>query len=147
MKSTKASTNSKMVICSWVLCSKGNAQNPDVRDKLIVCEINYGTKTNFSEHRELGKHIEENKHIESGLEMHVVTVCEDSGRIVHSRNKSSDSTKTLGESRHSIVGTKTTRDSQPGHGVARQEQRNQRQIQIPQSSVPHAGGLHILASR
>ena len=40
----KAFPDSKLVRCRWVHCNKGDAQNPDVRARLVACEVNYGTK-------------------------------------------------------------------------------------------------------
>ena len=36
--------NGKLVRCRWVLCNKRDAQNPDVRARLIACEVNSGSK-------------------------------------------------------------------------------------------------------
>ena len=33
--------DAKLVRCRWVLCSKGDDQNPDVRARLVACEINH----------------------------------------------------------------------------------------------------------
>ena len=38
----------KLVRCRWVLCNKGDAANPDVRARLVACEVNYGTTTEAS---------------------------------------------------------------------------------------------------
>ena len=40
----KAFLHSKLVRCRWVCCNKGDAQNPDVRARLVACEVNYGSK-------------------------------------------------------------------------------------------------------
>ena len=34
----------KVVRCRWVICNKGDAVNPDVRARLVACEVNYGGK-------------------------------------------------------------------------------------------------------
>ena len=34
--------DSKRVRCRWVLCNKGDAQQPDVRARLVACEVSYG---------------------------------------------------------------------------------------------------------
>lgn len=44
VKAMKAFPDSKLVGCRWVLCNKGDATNPDVRARLVACEVNYGTK-------------------------------------------------------------------------------------------------------
>ena len=37
--------DSKLVLCRWVLCNKGDAQAPDVRARLVACEVNHsGTR-------------------------------------------------------------------------------------------------------
>lgn len=33
--------DAKLVRCRWVLCNKGDAQNPDVRARLVACEVNH----------------------------------------------------------------------------------------------------------
>ena len=33
--------DAKLVRCRWVLCKKGDAQNPDVRARLEACEVNH----------------------------------------------------------------------------------------------------------
>ena len=43
-KEMKAFPDSKLVRCRWVLCNEGDAQNPDVRARLMACEVNYGNK-------------------------------------------------------------------------------------------------------
>ena len=42
IKAMKSFPESKLVRCRWVLCNKGDAQNPDVRARLVACEVNYG---------------------------------------------------------------------------------------------------------
>ena len=44
VKAMKAFPDSKLVRCRWVLCNKGDAQNPDVRARLVACEVNYSSK-------------------------------------------------------------------------------------------------------
>ena len=34
--------DAKLVRCRWVLCYKGDAGQPDVRARLVACEVNYG---------------------------------------------------------------------------------------------------------
>ena len=37
--------DAKVVRCRWVLCNKGDSTHPDVRARLVACEVNYaGTK-------------------------------------------------------------------------------------------------------
>ena len=43
-KDMKAFPDSRLVRCRWVLCNKGDAQNPDVRARLEACEVNYDNK-------------------------------------------------------------------------------------------------------
>ena len=33
--------DAKLVRCRWVLCNKGDAQTPDVRARLVACEVNH----------------------------------------------------------------------------------------------------------
>ena len=40
--------DSKLVGCRWVLCSKGDATTPDVRARLVACEVNHGGKDDSS---------------------------------------------------------------------------------------------------
>ena len=41
-KNMKNFSDSKLVRCRWVLCNKGDAQQPDVRARLVACEVNFG---------------------------------------------------------------------------------------------------------
>ena len=36
--------DAKLVRCRWVLCNKGDATTPDVRARLVACEVNHGSK-------------------------------------------------------------------------------------------------------
>ena len=45
---TRKLKDSKTVRSRWVLCNKGDAASPDVRARLVACEVNYGTTTEAS---------------------------------------------------------------------------------------------------
>lgn len=42
MKAAQAYKDAKIVRCRWVLSNKGDANSPDVRARLVACEVNYG---------------------------------------------------------------------------------------------------------
>ena len=44
MKDMKAFADSKVVRCIWVLCNTEDAQNQDVRARLVECEVTYSMK-------------------------------------------------------------------------------------------------------
>ena len=42
LKTAEGYPDAKVVRCRWVLCNKGDATSPDVRARLVACEVNYG---------------------------------------------------------------------------------------------------------
>ena len=42
LKTAESYPDAKIVRCRWVLCNKGDASHPDVRARLVACEVNYG---------------------------------------------------------------------------------------------------------
>ena len=44
VKAMKAFPHSRLDRCRWVLCNDGDAQNPDVRARLVACKVNYGSQ-------------------------------------------------------------------------------------------------------
>ena len=42
IKTAESYKDAKVVRCRWVLCNKGDSTSPDVRARLVACEVNYG---------------------------------------------------------------------------------------------------------
>ena len=42
LKTAEGYKDSKIVRCRWVLCNKGDSVTPDVRARLVACEVKYG---------------------------------------------------------------------------------------------------------